>query len=72
MMLCRVALGNVLVEDELLPDVVGLVNKCIDGPYHSVIGDRSARCNGARREFVVYDKDQVYPEFLLWYRRIYS
>eukprot|EP00747_Dinoflagellata_sp_TGD_P024978 gnl/TRDRNA2_/TRDRNA2_130927_c0_seq1.p1 gnl/TRDRNA2_/TRDRNA2_130927_c0~~gnl/TRDRNA2_/TRDRNA2_130927_c0_seq1.p1 ORF type:complete len:854 (-),score=169.08 gnl/TRDRNA2_/TRDRNA2_130927_c0_seq1:7-2529(-) len=72
LLLCRVALGNLLYDDAVLPDTVKLVNQCVGGPYHSVLGDREKRCPDAYRKFVVYDKDQVYPEFLLWYKRVYG
>jgi len=72
MLLCRVTLGHVLREDAVLPDVMHVVDQCTSGPYHSVLGDREERCPGSTREFVVYDKDQVYPEFLLWYKRSYK
>jgi len=71
LLLCRVTLGNVLRDESVLPDIVHVVAQCTDGRHHSVLGDRSERCPGDPREFVVYDKDQVYPEFLLWYRRAY-
>jgi len=72
MLLCRVTLGHALREDALLPDVMHVVYQCTSGPHHSVLGDRKERCPGSAREFVVYDKDQVYPEFLLWYKRSYK
>jgi len=42
----------------------------MNGAYHSVLGDRE-HARGTFREFIVYDDNQVYPEFLLWYRRLY-
>eukprot|EP00747_Dinoflagellata_sp_TGD_P214272 gnl/TRDRNA2_/TRDRNA2_87157_c0_seq1.p1 gnl/TRDRNA2_/TRDRNA2_87157_c0~~gnl/TRDRNA2_/TRDRNA2_87157_c0_seq1.p1 ORF type:complete len:919 (+),score=219.35 gnl/TRDRNA2_/TRDRNA2_87157_c0_seq1:185-2758(+) len=72
MLVCRVALGNMLSDDAVLPDVGYLFEQCIEGPYHSVLGDRVKRCPNAPREIVVYDKDQVYPEFLLFYKRVYD
>lgn len=71
MLLCRVALGNVLEDTALLPDKAQIIHSCTGGDYHSVVGDRSARSPGSTRDFVVYDKDQVYPEILIWYRRVY-
>jgi len=72
LMLCRVALGNVFYDDAILPDVARLVSECTSGRYNSVLGDREKHWpNSAYREFVVYDMDQVYPEFLLWYKRVY-
>lgn len=71
MLLCRVTLGHVLTDSAVLPEYVHLVDQCTSGSYHSVLGDRRELCPGSTRDFVVYDKDQVYPEFLLWYRRVY-
>jgi len=36
-----------------------------------VIGDRGFRANGFR-EFVVFDSNQVYPEFIVWYRKDFA
>eukprot|EP00443_Scrippsiella_acuminata_P049919 CAMPEP_0115417020 /NCGR_PEP_ID=MMETSP0271-20121206/23910_1 /TAXON_ID=71861 /ORGANISM="Scrippsiella trochoidea, Strain CCMP3099" /LENGTH=953 /DNA_ID=CAMNT_0002841397 /DNA_START=68 /DNA_END=2930 /DNA_ORIENTATION=+ len=72
MLLCRATLGNVLRDDAMLPDKVQLIHQCTGGEHHSVLGDREERSPGSSRDFVVYDKDQVYPEFLLWYRRAYE
>lgn len=68
LLLCRVALGNMLYDDAVLPDVAQVTAKCIGGTCHSVVEVSP----GSSREFVVYDKDQVYPEFLLLYRRRYG
>ena len=38
------------------------------GEYHSVLGDRE-KCRGTFREFMVYDNAQIYPEWIIWYRR---
>ena len=38
------------------------------GGFHSVLGDRE-KARGTYREFVVYDQDQAYPEYLIIYRR---
>jgi len=71
LLVCRTMLGNLLRDDAVLPDKVHLIDLCTGGEYHGLLGDRSERCPGSLRDFVVYDKDQVYPEFLLWYRRAY-
>ncbi len=39
-----------------------------DSQYHSVLGDRE-KTVGTYREFIVYDNDQVLPEYVLWYTR---
>eukprot|EP00746_Dinoflagellata_sp_MGD_P149898 gnl/MRDRNA2_/MRDRNA2_81885_c0_seq1.p1 gnl/MRDRNA2_/MRDRNA2_81885_c0~~gnl/MRDRNA2_/MRDRNA2_81885_c0_seq1.p1 ORF type:complete len:598 (-),score=106.44 gnl/MRDRNA2_/MRDRNA2_81885_c0_seq1:226-2019(-) len=71
MLICRVMLGNVHYTDEANPDVDRLVRSCVSGPYHSVLGDRE-KCRGTFREFIVYDEDQVYPEYLVRYKRSYK
>jgi len=70
-LVCRATLGNTLYTDEVKPDVESLVRSCVNGPFHSVLGDRE-KCRGTFREFMVYDDNQVYPEFLLYYRRTYT
>eukprot|EP00747_Dinoflagellata_sp_TGD_P122417 gnl/TRDRNA2_/TRDRNA2_173623_c0_seq1.p1 gnl/TRDRNA2_/TRDRNA2_173623_c0~~gnl/TRDRNA2_/TRDRNA2_173623_c0_seq1.p1 ORF type:complete len:187 (+),score=19.97 gnl/TRDRNA2_/TRDRNA2_173623_c0_seq1:744-1304(+) len=70
-LLCRVMLGNVNYSDEAQPDVNQLVLSCVHGEFHSVLGDRE-KIHGTFREFIVYDHEQVYPEYILWYRRIYQ
>lgn len=56
---------NEINTEELLDDV-------FDGPYHSVFGDRVKILKKPYREVVVYDKDQLFPEFLILYRRIHT
>jgi NIMA (never in mitosis gene a)-related kinase len=73
LLICRVILGNVLLENTELPDVLRIVAQCVDdGTHHSVLGDRTKLNTGASRDFIVYNKDQVYPEFMLLYRRNYD
>jgi len=43
-------------------------DSCKNGTYHSVLGDR-IKCRGTYREFIVYDNDQAYPHFIVWYKR---
>jgi hypothetical protein len=40
----------------------------LHGPYHSVLGDRE-KCRKTYKEFVVFASDQVYPEFIVTYKR---
>lgn len=72
MLACRVTLGNVLSDESLLPEITSLVAQCTEGQYHSVLGNRSRYFPGSCRDFVVYDRDQVYPEYLIFYRRVYA
>lgn len=71
LLLCRVTLGNVLYCAGVNPNAEALVKQCVRGSFHSVLGDRE-KARGTFREFIVYDDDQVYPEYQLWYRRVYS
>lgn len=73
MLLCRVTLGRVRHDDAILPDIADVVGQCLDGSHHSVVGDREKQWpESAHREFVVYDCDQIYPEFLFAYKRSYK
>lgn len=70
-LVCRVTLGNINYCDERRPDVDKLVRSCVNGNFHSVLGDRE-KVHSTFREFIVYDDDQVYPEYVLWYKRVYD
>jgi len=61
--LCRVVDTNEFDTEELRRDV-------FDGPFHSVLGDRVTKLGKPFREVVVYDSAQVFPETLLYYRRL--
>eukprot|EP00929_Paragymnodinium_shiwhaense_P080332 TRINITY_DN41880_c0_g1_i1.p1 TRINITY_DN41880_c0_g1~~TRINITY_DN41880_c0_g1_i1.p1 ORF type:complete len:674 (+),score=107.77 TRINITY_DN41880_c0_g1_i1:77-2023(+) len=71
-LLCRVMGGcsNLVTTNEI--EIDKLKRDVFDGPYHSVFGDRIATLKKPFREVVVYDRDQVYPEYLLLYQRIYE
>jgi len=71
-LLCRVAGGRTNVVTEPSIDTNVLESQVLDGPYHSVFGDRVSVQKKPFREVMVYDKSQVYPEFLLTYRRRYG
>lgn len=71
LLVCRAVLGNVNYCDEKRPDVNDLVNSCVCGPFHSVLGDRE-KVHNTFREFIVYDDNQVYPEYIVWYTRVYT
>jgi len=70
MMLCRVCCGNMFVTDEVQPNVENLERNCLQpgAKHHCVVGDRE-KARGTYREFVVFDADQAYPEFVIIYRR---
>eukprot|EP00929_Paragymnodinium_shiwhaense_P109747 TRINITY_DN7625_c0_g1_i1.p1 TRINITY_DN7625_c0_g1~~TRINITY_DN7625_c0_g1_i1.p1 ORF type:complete len:1111 (-),score=315.09 TRINITY_DN7625_c0_g1_i1:211-3543(-) len=73
LLLCRAMLGRSLRSDALLPDLAQLHTAYRAGEHHSILGERDSRWpEQFHKEFVFYDPGQVYPEFLLWYRRLYS
>mmetsp|Transcript_28538 Transcript_28538/g.66127 ORF Transcript_28538/g.66127 Transcript_28538/m.66127 type:complete len:659 (+) Transcript_28538:88-2064(+) len=67
-LLCRVLGGHVLYTDDVQPDPEELVRGCSMGTYDCVLGDRE-KCRGTYREFVVFDTEDVYPEYIVHYRR---
>merc|ERR1712232_1202219 len=69
LLVCRAVLGKVFYCDEASPDPDALVAHCSGEGWHSVLGDRE-KVSGTYREFMVYDGDQVYPEFVVWYSRV--
>lgn len=70
MLVCRATLGNINYNDEKSPPVDALVRSCTHGPRHSVLGDRE-KCSNTFKEIIVYDDNQAYPEYVIWYRRVY-
>jgi len=69
-LLCRVMGGNVRYTAEVTPDPEDLVYSCIEGPYDSVCGDRE-KTRGTYREFVLFDSEDVYVEYVIEYQRKY-
>ncbi|CAE7737953.1 cpcE, partial [Symbiodinium pilosum] len=67
MLLCRAALGKVMTCKDKKP-AADILDQCKAGSYDSLIGDRWAAV-GTFREFILYDSDQVYPAFILRYKR---
>eukprot|EP00746_Dinoflagellata_sp_MGD_P139076 gnl/MRDRNA2_/MRDRNA2_72600_c0_seq1.p1 gnl/MRDRNA2_/MRDRNA2_72600_c0~~gnl/MRDRNA2_/MRDRNA2_72600_c0_seq1.p1 ORF type:complete len:1125 (+),score=239.69 gnl/MRDRNA2_/MRDRNA2_72600_c0_seq1:297-3377(+) len=71
MLVCRVTCGRLNYQDAVYPDTDAIVKSCTSGEYHCCLGDRE-KCRGTFREFIVYDNDQAYPEFIVWYKRIFD
>lgn len=70
-LVCRVVGGRVLYNDEVTPDAQRLQNSVVNGSdYHAILGDRE-KCRGTFKEFVVFDADQIYVEYILEYKRVY-
>lgn len=68
-LICRVVMGTTHVDVDRFPNPNRLTASVQRGQFHSVIGDRE-KVRGTFREFVVFDSDQVYPEFVVIYRRL--
>ena len=66
MLLCRVCLGEVYRITDF--DVAAERYVVGSSRYDSLLGDRE-KASGTFREFVVYDKDQIYPEYAIIYKR---
>jgi len=71
MMVCRVIGGYVLYTDEVTPNAELLEEHVTKGEYHSILGDRE-KCRNTFKEYIVFDADQVYVEYVLLYKRIYA
>jgi len=70
LLLCRTTLGRIFCTAEDRPDRHKLTEfMCQGGAYHAVLGDRE-RTRGTYREIILYDTDQVYPEYMVFYRRV--
>lgn len=65
LLLCRVCLGKYYYTEH---DATAEL-QVASGAFDSVLGDR-CRVSGTFREFVVYDADQVYPEYVVFYSRV--
>ena len=68
MLLVRTLGGHVRYCDEVEPDAEDLTRSCIEGPYDCVLGDR-LKCRGTYREFIFFDTENMYPEYILIYKR---
>lgn len=68
MLIVRTLGGHVRYCDEVQPDAEDLTQSCIEGPYDCVLGDRQ-KCRGTYREFIFFDTENLYPEYILIYQR---
>lgn len=69
LLLCRVTCGSLFRTTE--PDGKAIELALAGGEYDAVLGDREASA-GTFREFVVYDEELVYPEFVVLYERKFA
>ncbi|CAK9090473.1 unnamed protein product [Durusdinium trenchii] len=70
LILCRVTCGRLFYCDWKSPSdhKEKLEDACHHEGFHCVLGDRE-KVRGTYREFIVFDNDQVYPEYIVWYSR---
>eukprot|EP00927_Polykrikos_kofoidii_P082895 TRINITY_DN8361_c0_g1_i1.p1 TRINITY_DN8361_c0_g1~~TRINITY_DN8361_c0_g1_i1.p1 ORF type:complete len:923 (+),score=182.26 TRINITY_DN8361_c0_g1_i1:106-2874(+) len=66
MLLCRAALGRILIHKQATP--AKELDARVAAGFNSLCGDRWAAV-GTFREFVLYTSDQVYPAYIISYRR---
>merc|ERR1712151_1378995 len=67
LLMCRALGGHVKYVEALEPDAESLVRACTEGPYDCILGDRKKR--GTYREFVFYDTENLYVEYIIRYKR---
>ena len=71
LLLCRTVLGRWKLFDQESVDPRACEDCVLRGDYHSVLGDRR-KCRGTFREFVVFDDDQCYVEYVIWYKAVWG
>lgn len=69
-LVCRVVGGRAHIIESNDIDVDALQQEITSGRCDSVVGDRITRLNKPFREVVIYNSDQVLPEFLVTYKRL--
>merc|ERR1740123_1004392 len=67
-LLCRACMGKLYYTTKRDEEAGGKVGS---GTYDSTCGDRS-RAAGTFRELVIYDNDQLYPEYIVVYQRVHA
>lgn len=72
LLVCRAVGGLARLVDTNEFDPDDLRTDIFDGPYHSVFGDRVVKLGKPYREIVVYDNAQIFPEFILYYKRSFD
>lgn len=67
MLLCRATLGRIMVNTDRRPSP-DIAKECMEN-HDSLCGDRWTAV-GTYREFIVYSSGQVYPQYIIAYRRV--
>lgn len=68
MLICRVTMGDWIYSDSASPDVSAMMPQIRKKEKDSILGDRE-RARGTYREFVIFNREQVYPEYIVIYKR---
>jgi predicted RNA-binding Zn-ribbon protein involved in translation (DUF1610 family) len=74
MLLCRVTCGRMWYTDKVNPNHDDIERYCMNPEtksHNCVVGDRE-QARGTYREFVVFDNDLAYPEYIVIYKRVSS
>jgi len=69
LLVCRVCCGKMFRVTR--SDIPAIERAMKSGKYDAVLGDREASV-GTYREFVVYQERQIYPEYVVLYRRVHE
>lgn len=67
-LVCRVCMGKLYYTTQRDTEAGAKVSS---GSFDSTCGDRS-KVASTFRELVVYDNDQIYPEYIVFYQRLYA
>eukprot|EP00927_Polykrikos_kofoidii_P021721 TRINITY_DN20479_c0_g1_i1.p1 TRINITY_DN20479_c0_g1~~TRINITY_DN20479_c0_g1_i1.p1 ORF type:complete len:638 (-),score=107.22 TRINITY_DN20479_c0_g1_i1:295-2052(-) len=67
LLICRTILGNLYYTKA--PCAADIEQAAASGRYTGVLGDREAAVN-TFREFIAWEEEQVYPEYVVIYRRV--
>merc|ERR550525_826469 len=69
MLICRVTLGRAYYTDANESNPRACEAACLHDKFNSVLGDRK-KARGTFLEFVMFDEEQVYPNYIITYKRV--
>lgn len=70
LLLCRATLGKILYTNAKCPNAAEVQQAKTFQGSHTILGDRWSAV-GTYREFIFGEKEQLYPEFIIYYQRVY-
>jgi hypothetical protein len=73
MLVMRVDMGKMHLTDQFFTDTEKerVMDSVANKMYDSILADRR-KATGTFREFCVFDKDQIYTEYVVFYERVYT